>query len=86
MWSKEGVEMKDMPFEKALENLENTVSKLEEGDIPLDALLKKYEEGIKLARMCQEKLEKAREKIDILTKGREGEFIKEDLKEKPGRN
>jgi len=74
-----GVNMKEISFEKAMEKLEKIVDELEAGDIPLDASLKKYEEGIKLARMCQEKLEKARQKIEVLTKGKDGKFTKKDF-------
>ncbi|MCK4852022.1 MAG: exodeoxyribonuclease VII small subunit [Candidatus Omnitrophica bacterium] len=71
--------MKDMSFEKALEKLENIVGELEKGDIPLDATLKKYEEGVALARMCQKKLDSARQKIELLVKGEDGEFVKKDF-------
>jgi exodeoxyribonuclease VII small subunit len=62
------MKMKEVPFEKALEKLEKIVEDLEAGDLPLDASLKKYEEGIKLARTCQQKLEKAKKKIEVLIK------------------
>ncbi len=68
---------KEMSFEKALENLEKLVSELEEGELSLDASLKKYEEGIKFVRVCQEKLEKARKKIELLVKKDDGTFEKE---------
>ena len=73
--------MKDMNFEKALEKLEKIVDNLEAGDLPLDASLKKYEEGIKLARDCQQKLDKAKEKIEILVKKDKDLFAKEKFKE-----
>jgi exodeoxyribonuclease VII small subunit len=59
---------KDVSFEKALEKLEKIVGELETGDLPLDSSLKKYEEGIKLARACQQELEKAKAKIETLVK------------------
>ena len=71
--------MKEVPFEKALEKLEKIVDDLEAGDLSLDASLKKYEEGIKLARTCQQKLEKAKKKIEILIKKDEGLFETEDF-------
>jgi len=74
--------MKEIAFEKALEKLEGIVSKLEEGELALDDSLKKYEEGIKLVRVCQQKLEKARKKIDILMKDEKGEFTLETFEEK----
>lgn len=69
--------MKDISFEKALEKLEKTVDELESGDLALDSSLKKYEEGIKLARMCQEKLDKAKKRIETLMKKDDGSFSTE---------
>ena len=71
--------MKDMPFEKALEKLEKIVDELEEGDMPLDTSLKKYEEGVKLAGVCHEKLNKAKQKIELLSKNKSGKFTIKDL-------
>ena len=73
--------MKDLSFEKAIEKLEKIVEELEAGDFSLDASLKKYEEGIRLARACQEKLDKAKEKIETLIKKDEGVFEKKPFKE-----
>ncbi|MGB2601042.1 MAG: exodeoxyribonuclease VII small subunit [Candidatus Omnitrophota bacterium] len=73
--------MKEVPFEKALEKLEKIVEDLEAGDLSLDASLKKYEEGIKLARTCQQKLEKAKKKIEVLIKKDEGLFETEGFSE-----
>jgi exodeoxyribonuclease VII small subunit len=66
--------MKEMSFEKAFEALEKAVDELESGGIPLDDALKKYEEGIKLARLCQARLDKAKAKIEILMKEKNGKF------------
>lgn len=73
--------MKEVSFEKALEKLEKIVSELEDGDMALDSSLKKYEEGVKLARMCQEKLDKARKKIETLVKKENGTFGLEPFSE-----
>ncbi len=73
--------MKDIPFEKALEKLEKIVAALEEGDLSLDDSLKQYEEGIKLARACQQKLDKAKAKIETLMKKDEGLFEKEQFEQ-----
>jgi exodeoxyribonuclease VII small subunit len=67
----------DLPFEKALEKLEKIVQDLETGDISLDDALKKYEEGIKLSRACQQKLAQAEKKIEILIKTPSGTLKKE---------
>jgi len=74
--------MKNMDFEKAIEELETIVGKLEKGDTSLDASLKQYEEGIKLVRLCREKLSKAKSKINELSKNDDGNFQKEPFPEK----
>ena len=71
--------MKDIPFEKALEKLEKIVDELEEGDMSLDTSLKKYEEGVKLAGLCHEKLDKAKQKIEQLSKSKGGKFTVKDF-------
>ncbi len=59
-------------FEDALNKLEKIVSKLEEGDIPLEESLKRFEEGIRLSRFCNQKLDEAEKKVEILLKGKNG--------------
>lgn len=61
-------------FEEALNKLEKIVSKLEAGDISLEESLKLFEEGIRLSRFCNQKLEEAEKKIEILLKNKEGEI------------
>ena len=59
-------------FEDALSKLEKIVGKLEEGDISLEESLKLFEEGIRLSRLCNQKLDEAERKVEILVKDREG--------------
>jgi exodeoxyribonuclease VII small subunit len=54
-------------FEVALDNLQKIVREMESGDLPLDNLLKRYEEGMKLIKICRDKLAEAEQKIEILT-------------------
>ena len=63
-----------MPFEDALTKLESIVDAMESGDLPLESLIAKYEEGVKLARVCQEKLAEAELKIQQLEKTSGGEL------------
>ena len=63
-----------MPFEEALQKLEVIVEAMESGDLPLENLLGKYEEGMKLAKVCQEKLAEAELKIQQLEKTAGGEL------------
>ncbi len=59
-------------FETALERLEEIIRKLESGNIDLDDSLKLYEEGIGLVRFANDKLKAAQQKVELLTKDREG--------------
>jgi exodeoxyribonuclease VII small subunit len=59
-------------FEEALNKLEKIVSKLEKGDIPLEESLKLFEEGIRLSRLCNQKLDEAEKRVEVLLKDREG--------------
>ena len=64
----------ELKFEKALERLEKIVEDLESGNMPLEDALKKYEEGVKLSRLCTEKLTQAESKIEVLTRTLGGAF------------
>ncbi len=53
-------------FESSLKTLEEITRALESGELSLDDSLKKFDEGIKLAELCNKKLDEAQAKIDIL--------------------
>ena len=53
-------------FEKALEELENIVQRLEDTDMTLDEAMALFEDGIKLSHFCTKKLEEAEKKVQIL--------------------
>lgn len=55
-------------FEESLERIEEITRELEEGDIGLEASLKRFEEGIKLIDFCNQRLDEAQKKIQILTR------------------
>ena len=74
----------EIKFEKALDRLEKIVEELESGNLPLDEALKKYEEGVKLSRACQQRLDQAGKKIDILTRALDGSFKKEPFEFEEG--
>jgi len=57
---------KKLKFEVALTQLEETVKKLEEGDLPLDQSLKMFEEGMELARFCEKSLNEAQGRVEKL--------------------
>jgi len=69
--------MAEMKFEEGLKKLERIVGDLEKGDLPLDESLEKYEEGIRLSKLCAKKLEAAKKKVEVLLKSDDGSF---DLK------
>lgn len=55
-------------FEDCLQRLERIVEDLEKGDIPLEAALKLFEEGVQLSNACRKELEEAEGRIEILLK------------------
>ena len=63
-----------VPFEEALKKLEGIVEAMESEDLPLEALLARYEEGTRLVKICQEKLAEAELKIRQLEKNAAGEM------------
>lgn len=65
-------------FEDTLNKLEKVVSQLEEGDISLEESLKLFEEGIRLSRICNQKLDEVEKKVELLIKGKDG-----NIKTKP---
>jgi exodeoxyribonuclease VII small subunit len=65
----------DMPFEEALKKLEGIVEAMESGDLPLETMLARYEEGALLARACQAKLAEAELKIQTLERNMNGETV-----------
>ena len=73
--------MAEIKFEETLKRLEKIVEDLEKGDLSLDEALKKYQEGIELSRICNQRLENAKKKIDCLVKNKKGEFELKPLDE-----
>jgi exodeoxyribonuclease VII small subunit len=64
--------MAQKTFEQSMKLLERIVQELEDGDLPLEKAIKKFEEGIKLTKLCSEKLDETEKKISILLKNSEG--------------
>jgi len=61
-------------FEDSLRRLEEIVTKLEQGEVPLEDSIKMYEEGLTLSRACIEKLTQAELKLKKLSKDIDGNF------------
>ncbi len=61
-----------LSFEAALAQLETIVDAMEQGEVPLAELLAKYEEGSKLLKVCESRLQDAELKIEKLKKQKDG--------------
>lgn len=77
---------KKMTFENSLQELERIVRRLEEGDSSLEDSLKLFEDGVRLSRECQERLNQAERRIEVLLKDETGNptlrtIEKDDLRE-----
>jgi exodeoxyribonuclease VII small subunit len=59
-------------FEASLEALEQIVQELEHGDLPLEKSLELFEKGIGLSRQCQERLNQAERRIEVLLRDNHG--------------
>ena len=73
--------MAEKKFEAALSRLEEIVKELETGDLPLEQSLKLFEEGIKLSRICNKRLEEAERKVEILLKDKDANIKAEPFEE-----
>ena len=60
--------LKEQKFEESLTRLEKIVDQLESKEAPLEQSLALFEEGVQLARLCQQKLEQAKKKVEVLIK------------------
>jgi exodeoxyribonuclease VII small subunit len=63
-----------MAFEEAVKKLETIVEEMEGGELPLESMLARFEEGTRLVKVCQAKLEEAELKIQRLEKNAAGEL------------
>ena len=70
--SKKTVPASEPSFEQAVERLEKIVADMESAELPLENVLKQYEEGTRLVRFCAQKLDEAEKKIEILQKKADG--------------
>ncbi len=62
-------------FEHAMKRLEQIVQEMESGDLPLEDLIVRYEEGMKLVKVCQERLASAEQRIEIITRNSAGKPV-----------
>jgi len=62
-------------FESSLEELERIVRELEQGELPLERSLELFEHGVKLSRECQDRLNQAERRIEILMRDSQGRSV-----------
>lgn len=73
-------------FEKSFQQLEKIVQRLESEELPIDESLELFEEGIRLSRFCNQKLEEVEKKIELILADAKGQprveaFEEEDVEE-----
>ena len=68
-------------FEASLEALEQIVHELERGDLPLEKSLELFEDGIRLSRQCQERLNQAERRIEVLFRDNQGRPVVSEFEE-----
>ncbi len=71
--------MEEIKFEAALARLEEIVRALDSGEAKLDESLALFEEGVKLVKLCSDKLDKAEQRVKILVRGDDGSITEEDF-------
>jgi len=75
----------ELPFEEALEQLEELVREMESDKVPLEVLMKHYELGTRLHQVCEKRLDEAQGRIEVIRKKRDGSIALETFgeEEKP---
>jgi exodeoxyribonuclease VII small subunit len=66
-------------FEGAMDRLEEIVDQMESGKMMLEELIVRYEEGMKLVKICQERLASAEQRIEIITRNHAGKPVVKDF-------
>jgi exodeoxyribonuclease VII small subunit len=69
----------ELNFEKAMDRLEAIVEQMEAGKLPLEDLIVRYEEGMNLVKICQERLASAEQKIEIIARNSSGKAMVKDF-------
>ena len=66
-----------------MDRLEKIVEQMESGKLPLEDLIVRYDEGMNLVKVCQERLAKAEQKIEIITRNSAGKAMVKDFEPTP---
>src|SRR6266478_5430388 len=69
----------ELNFEGAMDRLEKIVEQMESGKLPLEDLIVRYEEGMSLVKICQERLTSAEQKIEIIARNSAGKAVVKDF-------
>ena len=79
MSSKSKPRQSELNFEGAMDRLEKIVEQMESGKLPLEDLIVRYEEGMNLVKICQERLASAEQKIEMIARNSAGKAIVKDF-------
>lgn len=77
---KQSTDQDDLSFEQALANLEEIIQRMESGEAPLDSLITHYQTGVKMLKLCREKIEAAEMNIKEVQE-KDKELIKKDFED-----
>jgi exodeoxyribonuclease VII small subunit len=71
----------ELNFEGAMDRLEKIVEQMESGKLPLEDLIVRYEEGMNLVKICQQRLANAEQKIEIIARNSTGKPVLEEFEQ-----
>jgi len=83
MSSKSKPRESELNFEGAMDRLEKIVEQMESGKLPLEDLIVRYEEGMNLVKICQERLANAEQKIEIIARHSAGKTVVKEFEPAP---
>lgn len=67
----------NLGFEQALQELEQIIQALEQGDLPLEQSLQQFERAVQLSRVSQQKLQDAEQRVHVLLQQQQGESLQD---------
>lgn len=70
---------KGVSFEKAIEELEEIVKKLEKGELTLDESIEFFQKGVELTKYCSKRLDEAERSITMLIEGENGQIVEKEM-------
>ncbi len=66
--------MTQLNFEKSMKQLEQIVQELESGDLSLEKAIKKFEDGVRLSKLCSKQLDETEKKVTMLLRDQNGKI------------